>query len=320
MKQKIKIGVLGCANIAAKSMIPAILSSNLYELVAVCSRTKEKAETLANQFQCEAIEGYENIINRKDIEALYIPLPTGLHKEWVIKALLTNKHVLVEKSLAVNYNEAKEMVYTAQDRQLLIMENFMFQYHNQHQLVKQLISDGKIGELRCFRSSFGFPPLDKNNFRYSKQLGGGALLDAGAYTIKASQLFLGENLTVKSAVLNRLNNEVDIYGGALLVNPQGVFSEIAFGFDNFYQCNYEVWGSKGKIIAHKSFTPAPHHQPLISFEQQDNKVEYFANAENHFVSILKEFYSAMEQNNFYPKYEEILSQSRLIDEIQQKAN
>lgn len=319
MKQKIKIGVLGCANIAVKSVIPAILSSNLYELVAVCSRTKEKAEKLANLFQCEAIEGYENIINRKDIEALYIPLPTGLHKEWVLKSLQSNKHVLVEKSLAMNYSEAKEMVHAAQSRQLLIMENFMFQYHNQHQLVKKLISEGKIGELRCFRSSFGFPPLDKNNFRYNQQLGGGALLDAGAYTLKATQLFLGNKLTVKAAILNCLNHEVDVYGGAFLVNPQGMFSEIAFGFDNFYQCNYELWGSKGKIIAHKSFTPAPLHQPLITLEQQDYKEEYFADAENHFVSILNEFYSTVEQGNFQPKYEEILLQSQLIDEVQQKA-
>ena len=111
MSDKIKIGVLGCASIAKRSVIPAIKNlSCKFELVAVASRSIDKAEVFASDFNCEAIEGYNNIINLNKIDALYIPLPTGLHKEWVNKALLAGKHVYTEKSIALNLADAEEMV------------------------------------------------------------------------------------------------------------------------------------------------------------------------------------------------------------------
>jgi len=313
--QKLKIGVLGCANIAKRSVIPAILSIPDFELVAVASRTVEKAKEFADLFGCEAVAGYQNLIDRKDIDVIYMPLPTGLHEEWVLKTLDPGKHILIEKSLAMNYNSAQLMVEKATKKGLLIMENFMFIYHGQHHLVKKIINDGKIGEIRCFRSSFGFPPLPSDNFRYSKELGGGALLDAAAYTVKASQLFLGMDLKVKASTLKYNNKGVDIFGGAFLENNNGLFSEVAFGFDNFYQCNYEIWGSKGKIIAHRAFTPAPDFKPLITLEQQGTIEEIEAPAENHFIAILNEFIRCIHENDLQLKYTEILNQSRLLEEI-----
>jgi NDP-hexose-3-ketoreductase len=316
---KLRIGVLGAANIARRSVIPAIKSIPDFELVAIASRTKLKAEEFATEFNCEAIEGYQNLIDRKDIDVIYMPLPTGLHEEWVIKALEAGKHIHIEKSLAMNYESAQKMVDFARKKGLLIMENFMFIYHQQHQFVKGLIDQGEIGELRCFRSSFGFPPLDTTNFRYNKALGGGALLDAAAYTIRASQLFLGNDITVEAATLNTMDTAVDLYGGAYLKASNGMFSEVAFGFDNFYQCNYELWGSKGKIIVQRAFTPGVEFKPTVSLEQQGDVIHYEIGAENHFVSILNEFKRCVIENDFESKYDEILNQSRLLQELKDKA-
>jgi NDP-hexose-3-ketoreductase len=202
---------------------------------------------------------------------------------------------------------------------LLIMENFTFLYHGQHELVKGLIKDGKIGDLRCFRSSFGFPPLDPQNFRYNKELGGGSLLDAAAYTIRASQLFLGNDLRVEAATLNHLDSEVDIYGGAYLKAEDGSFAEVAFGFDNFYQCNYEIWGSKGKISANRAFTPGPDFKPKITLEQKGESFEYEADAESQFVTILTEFARCVRENDREGKYGEILNQARLLQELKDKS-
>lgn len=310
---------MGCANIAQRSVIPAIQQIEGFELVAIASRTKDKAEELATLFNCDAIEGYENLIARDDIDAIYMPLPTGLHEEWVLKTLEAGKHIHIEKSLAMTYSSAQKMVTLAKEKELLIMENFMFLYHSQHDFVKQLIQQGKIGKLRCFRSSFGFPPLPKDNFRYNKALGGGALLDAAAYTIRASQLFLGNDLTVEASTLNNNGEEVDIYGGAYLKNKEGAFSEVAFGFDNFYQCNYEIWGSTGKIIAQRAFTPGADFKPTITLEQQGEVFNYEIDAENHFINILTEFHRCITDNDMANKYEEILNQSRLIQELRDKA-
>jgi len=191
---KIKMGVMGCANIAKRSVIPEIKLIEDFELSAVASRSKEKADAFAKHFNCEGIDGYDNLLKRDDIDAIYMPLPTGMHEEWVLKTLEAGKHILIEKSLAVDFSSAQKMVEKAKEKGLLIMEDFMFLYHSQHQFVKDLISKGEIGELRCFRSSFGFPPFPPGNFRYDRNMGGGALLDAAAYTVRASQLFLGMDL------------------------------------------------------------------------------------------------------------------------------
>ena len=316
---KLKIGVLGCANIAKRSVIPAIKSITDFELIAIASRTKTKAEEFAQEFDCEAIEGYQNLLDRNDIDVIYMPLPTGLHEEWVIKALEAGKHILIEKSLAMNYESAKIMVELARQKGLLIMENFMFLYHNQHQFVKDLIAKGEIGEVRCFRSSFGFPPLDSDNFRYNKALGGGALLDAAAYTVRASQLFLGNDIWVEAATLNNMNTEVDLYGGAYLKSKDGLFAEVAFGFDNFYQCNYEIWGSKGKITAQRAFTPGPNFKPRITLEQQSEVFNYEIDEDNHFINILNELIRCIVEIDVKTKYEEILNQSRLLQELKVKS-
>ena len=317
---KLKIGVLGCANIAQRSVIPAFIEIAGFELVAVASRTITKAQDFAAEFKCEAIEGYQNLIDREDIDAIYMPLPTGLHEEWVLKALEAGKHVHIEKSLAMTYESAKKMVDLAREKNLLIMENFMFLYHQQHEFVKQQIEQGVIGEIRCFRSSFGFPPLDSTNFRYNKELGGGALLDAAAYTVRVSQLFLGNDVWVEAANLNHLNTDVDLFGGAYIKSINGQFAEVAFGFDNFYQCNYEIWGSKGKIIAQRAFTPAKDFKPIITVEQQGEIVNHEIPAENHFINILNEFKRCITEGDFESKYEEILNQSRLLQELKNKSS
>lgn len=315
---KLRIGVLGCAKIAKKSVIPAILSIPEYELIGVASRKIEKAKEFSEHFNCEGIEGYQNLLNREDVDVIYMPLPTGLHEEWVLKGLEAGKHILVEKSLAMTYDSARRMVEFAQKKDLLIMENFMFLYHGQHEFVKGLITKGEIGELRCFRSSFGFPPLAEDNFRYDKELGGGALLDAAAYTVRASQLFLGKDLSVEAASLNNMNSTVDLFGGAFLKAKNGMFAEVAFGFDNFYQCNYEIWGSKGKIIVPRAFTPGAEFKPKIILEQQSDVFNYEVDPENHFINILQEFRKCISDRVFKLKYEEILNQSRLLQEIKNK--
>lgn len=320
---KIRIGVMGCANIAKRSVIPEIISSPELELVAVASRNKKKADDFAQLFNCESIKGYEKLLERDDIDAIYMPLPTGLHDEWIHKCIDAKKHVLAEKSLAENFQSAKSLVKKAKKNKVLLMEDFMFLYHHQHKFIKDKIAQGEIGEIRMFRSSFGFPPFsDKDNFRYKKDLGGGALLDAAAYTIRASQLFLGHDLEIKAAnLVIPENSEVDIYGGAYLSSNtnNNVIAQVGFGFDNFYQCNYEIWGSKGKIIAHRSFTPKPNFRPLITIEKQGIKQNYHMAPDNHFYNILQEFTRCIHQEDFEQKYIEVLNQSRLLTELWEKA-
>jgi len=325
MTRKINIGVLGCANIAERFMIPAIISLNQhFNLIGIASRNLEKAAQFAEKANAKPYNSYEELIDDPLLDAVYIPLPNALHAQWIEIALGLGLHVLVEKSMACSYEEVRELNKIAKARSLVLLENFQFRFHTQLAFIKKILHEGTIGELRCMRSSFGFPPFpNENNIRYQKELGGGALLDVGAYPIKLSQIFLGENIDVKEANFYFDENKgVDIWGGAYLKQRDGVlFSEIAFGFDNFYQCNLELWGSKGKIYTNRIFTASPEHEPIIELETMAGKEMIKLPVDYHFKNMLMHFYDLIiSKKGIKNEYLQNVNQARLIEELKNKAS
>jgi len=312
---------MGCADVAWRVMLPAMAESAAVRAAAVASRDPGKAARFAERFSCAAVVGYEALLEREDVDAVYIPLPTGLHEEWVTRTLTAGKHVLAEKSLAMDYRSAQSMCGLAEKRGLLLMENFMFPHHAQHRQVKDFISDGSLGEIRLLRSAFGFPPLPADNFRYNPQLGGGALLDAGAYALKASTLFLGSDLRLLGAHLKMDSRSgVEVRGSAMLKNAQGQVAQIEFGFDHYYQCRYELLGAIGRLVVDRAFTAPPHLRPTIRLEQQDREQTFRVRADNQAANMLSFFAAATADRGNYSVYRhEMLEQARLLDLIRKEA-
>lgn len=320
--KKLRIGILGCANIAKKHILPAIESlQSKFQLEGIASRDNLKAKMCASTYNCNIFDSYESLIEDSNIDVVYIPLPNALHFKWIMKALANGIHVLSEKSLSCSLLETQKIISRAKEKKLVVIENFQFRFHPQLKYILNLLERDEIGELRCMRSSFGFSPFaDKNNIRYSNELGGGALLDAGAYPVKLSQMILGNNISATSAKLSYNSSNVDIWGGAFLSSSDSaLFSEIAFGFDNYYQCNLELWGSKGKIVADKIFTASPGYQPTITIESTFKKETKLIPAENHFVKMLEYVHSTILNGNFEGEYKQNLNQSRLLEEIRKLA-
>jgi predicted dehydrogenase len=316
--KKVRIGVMGCANIAERSVIPAILDlKEKFTLIAIASRNADKANAFASKFGCIAVVGYQELLEMRQIDAVYMPLPTGLHKEWILKALLAGKHVYAEKSIAMNLSDAAEMVEFAEKMNLALMEGYMFQYHKQHQVVFDLIRSGELGELRSMYSAFGFPPLQAGNFRYDPVIGGGALMDAAGYTVRAVHFLFGNRFRITASSLGFDKNTGAIsFGNAFMSGSDGTGAHLAFGFDQFYQNRYEIWGSKGKITVERAFTPRPDFNPNIVFEDQSGKQEIQGGFDNHFIQAFKEYYSIIEDSTFRGKhYAEILQQSASLDRI-----
>lgn len=303
-------------------MIPAIKNSGRYCLVAVASSSEEKAKEFSGKFGCEPVCGYENIINRQDIDAVYIPLPPSLHGIFASKSLEAGKHVLCEKPFTTGFSESERVVDEARKRGLLVMENYMFVHHPQHSFVRDIIANGEIGEIRLFKGSFGFPPLPKDDNRYKKDLGGGALIDAGGYPIRASSMFLGNDLKCLGASLSfDKSSGVDIYGAAMFKNDSGQIAQVSFGFDNYYQCNYRIWGSRGAIFVKRAFSIPPHVPPEITLEQQDVIKTITLPPANHFQIMLNFFADEIEKrNNYEYHYSSILEQARLLDNVKIQIN
>lgn len=321
----INIGILGCANIAQRSIMPAIKElPECFGMVGVASRTLQTASECAYRFNTRAFEGYQSLVDVADLDAVYIPLPNSMHAEWISKALDRGLHVLVEKSLACTKSEAEQLNEKAQKNRLILLENFQFRFHRQISKIKKIIDSGELGELRCIRSSFGFPPFsDPDNIRYQKELGGGALLDAGAYLIKVSQMLMGNDIYVKAAQLQFDQQKgVDVWGGGFIQQTSGsLFSQIAFGFDHFYQCNIEVWGSLGKLYTNRIFTAPPGFETELVLETTLGKKVINVPADNHFQNMLLYFHKLVQNPDLAKdEYVQNINQSRIIEEFKIKSN
>ncbi|MGW1055649.1 Gfo/Idh/MocA family protein [Streptomyces sp. NPDC002521] len=313
----LNVGVVGCAAIAQRTTIPALVADPSVRLVAVASRSRDKAEAVARKFGCQAVTGYAALLARDDIDAVYVPLPPALHAEWVGRALAEGKHVLAEKPLAVDRTEAAELVAAAHAAGLLLMENFAFLHHGQHDAVRALIDEGAIGEVRHITAEFGFPPLPPGDIRHDSALGGGALLDAGVYTLRAASLYLGPQVAVHGAVLRTdPGTKVDVAGAALVADPVGRTGQLTFGFDRSYRCACTIWGSEGSIGLDRAFTAPPTMRPVLRLQRQDHLEERTLPAGHQFASLVSLFArTALHGGDLKGPGEDILRQAELVDAV-----
>lgn len=273
--EPVRIGVLGCADIARRRMLPALRACPGTELVAVAARDAARARATADEAGCLAVTGYAALLERDDIEAVYVPLPAALHARWAEAALRAGKHVLAEKPLTTDLAATRRLTGLAGAAGLVLRENVMFVHHSQHAAVRALVADGAIGELRGLRAEFAVPRLPDTDIRYDASLGGGALWDTGVYPIRAALHFLGDRLETEAAVLvhGGPGRAVDTSGTALLRTPEGVCAQLAFGLDHGYRSAYEITGSEGRITLDRAFTPPAGHVPRVLLERRTGTEE-----------------------------------------------
>src|SRR3989344_2456979 len=217
---RVRIGIVGCANIAERYMISAIKRVPSAELVCIASRDKKKAIEWSQRHGIQAEESYESLLVRKDIDAVYIPLPPGLHHDWVVRAANAKKHILCEKSLSTSLASVKDMITSCKNNKVLLFENFMCGYHPQQEKVISLVKANTIGDPFIFNSQYGFPHLDKNSFRYNSSLGGSCLYETGSYPVFMSRkIFAVEPRAVTCTLTIDRKTDIDTEGSGLLEFP-----------------------------------------------------------------------------------------------------
>jgi predicted dehydrogenase len=183
---------LGTANIGRNQVNPAIRQSRNAELVGVASRDQERAHAFAALGGIPRSYGsYEALLEDRDIEAVYIPLPNSMHREWTIRAAEKGKHVLCEKPLATTASDCRDMQAAADANGVTLMEAFMYRFHPRTVKLLELSANGVAGEIRVVRSAFTFKLLRADNIRFFKELGGGALFDLGCYCVDFSRRLIG---------------------------------------------------------------------------------------------------------------------------------
>jgi predicted dehydrogenase len=308
---KVKWGVLGCASFARRRTIPAMLATPSVELVGVASRSPEKAEAFRTEFGLpRAYSSYEEMLNDAGIQAVYNPLPNGLHGKWTIRAAEHGKHTLCEKPFAADAAEALRVAETARRAGVRVMEGFMWRFHPQHETVRGFIERGVIGAVRLVRSAFTFSLPRAQNVRLVPGLAGGSVMDIGCYTISASRFYFGAEPTIASC-RGDIDPEfgVDMRMSGMLVFPQGR-ALIDCGFDLPYRGNVEIVGETGTIYIPRAWLPEEEAEIVVNGESSKlPRANQYVNEFEHLSQCIL--------NGTPPRYgpEDAILQMRVIDAV-----
>ena len=222
MSEPVKWGVLGVAKIATEKVIPAMQRGALCHIAAIASRDGARAEAAARQLGIPRSYGsYEALLADPEIEAIYNPLPNELHVPWTEKALAAGKHVLCEKPIALDAEEAKRLIAAREASGKLVAEAFMVRFHPQWRRAREIVRSGSIGEVGAIQTLFTYRLLDPGNVR-NRPPGGGGLYDIGCYAILTARYVFGaEPIRVAASLDFDPNFGTDRLVSALVEFPGG---------------------------------------------------------------------------------------------------
>lgn len=249
--QKVRWGVIGATSrIANRALIPAILNSEHAELTAVASRSRDSAREIAEGAGpgVAAYGDYDSLIADHNVDVVYLPLPNNLHLGWAVEAMNNGKHVLCEKPLALNADQAQEMKETAEDNGVVLSEAFMYGYHPLQQEVAALVRGGGLGAVQLVRASFSFVQTNEEDYRRDPGMGGGALFDAGCYCLHiARQAFGREPTLVTAKSLYDPQTGIDTTTLSLLEFDGGGMALVDCSFSLSFRATYEIVGSEASL-------------------------------------------------------------------------
>ncbi|MEH7385958.1 Gfo/Idh/MocA family oxidoreductase [Bacillus sp. JJ1521] len=278
---RVRWGILGAAWIAKERLIPAIKGANNSRLLAIASRSEEKAREFAKTYSIpRTYKSYEELLKDPDIDAVYIPLPNHLHKIWTIRAAEAGKHVLCEKPAALTIEEIEEMVFTCRKNKVVFMEAFAFRHHPEWYRLRKLIDSGQIGDVQNVQVRFSISVDNKDDIRLNPSLGGGVLYDIGSYCVNGIRYIMGNEPLEVQAFANYDVNEVDLSVIASMRFPKGRLAQFACTFQSDYNQSLEISGTEGIIKIN-----FPFRHPQITIQKNGKEeTEVYKNPVNSYIS------------------------------------
>lgn len=246
----VRIGVLGAARIAPPALLKPARRVDRAEVVAVAARDRERASRFADKWSIPRVhDSYEAVIADPEIDAIYNPLPNGLHAAWTTQALEAGKHVLCEKPLTSNAPQAREVAAVAASSGRVLMEAFHYRYHPLMQRAVEVAQSGELGELERVESWMQVPLFKRQDIRFDFALAGGAVMDLGCYSIHQLRSLTAEEPEVMSATAKERSEGVDRWMRADLRFPRGTvgrFTVSLYGAPPL-RIGFRATGSKGEL-------------------------------------------------------------------------
>jgi len=266
-------GLLSTANIN-RSLIPPLKASKRNRLVAVASRSQAAAEKYAHEWKIpRAFGSYDALLNSRDVDVIYNPLPNGLHAEWTIKALQAGKHVLCEKPMALSLAEMDAIQNASRQTGRVVAEAFMYRHHPQTLKVKEMVADGSLGKLQMIKGSFTFMLDREGDVRLDKGLGGGSIWDVGCYPISFARLVTGaEPLEVFGwQITGQTGIDMSFIGQMRF--PDDVHAQFDCGFASPFHSFMEIVGTQGTLNIPVPFKPGKKEKIYFTHDNKTEKLE-----------------------------------------------
>jgi predicted dehydrogenase len=302
MKQDLNWGILSTAKIGTKNVIPAIQQTEGNRVVAISSRSLENAQKAAKELDIEkAYSSYDELLEDPDIDVIYNPLPNHLHVSYTVKALTAGKHVLCEKPISVNHQDANDLLHFASKfPHLKVMEAFMYRFHPQWEFIRKIIDAGEIGEVRHVHSTFTYFNNQPDNIKNQAELGGGSLLDIGCYCVNFSRfIFQSEPIQVQSMMNFDPVFNTDRFTSALLTFKGGSASFLC-GMQINQDQRAQIYGSRGKIEISIPFNDADEIQRKVTVTKNGKTNTHFFEPCNQYELQIAAFSNAIRENKEVP--------------------
>ena len=298
---RLRIGILGAARIAPLALVrPARVVPEL-EVLAVAARDEGRARRFAARHGIPRVHaGYAELLADPELDAVYNPLPNGLHCEWTIRALEAGKHVLCEKPLAANADEARRMVLAAEKAGRVLVEAFHWRYHPLAERMKGVVASGVLGRLRHVEASFCIPLPLPGDIRYRFDLAGGATMDAGCYPVSIVRHLAGAEPEVVSATARLASPEVDRWMRAELRFEDGRSGRITCSLfsSSLLRLEARVVGDAGEM---RVLNPiAPHFFHRLRVRTQAGRTSERVAGEASYTHQLRAFARAVQQGERVP--------------------
>ena len=286
--RKVGWGVLSCANIAKDRAIPALLQADNAQLIAVAGKQESRREAFRQFNPKRMYDNYEALLADPEVEAIYLPLPNFLHKEWAIKAMDAGKHVLCEKPLGMNAAEVQEMIYAAKRNNVVLAEAFSYLQGDAVLKAKELVEAGAVGNIRHIDVRYSFDGVTPDDIRLSKYTGGGVIYDLGCYCLSFIREIMGEEPTDMVVVPGvGTTTLVDEHAMCCMKFSGGKTASFYAAFDSFTDSVRTIVGDKGVLVI-----PARYHEfgeIQLILTDKDGRRTIPVTCHNHYITEFWKF-------------------------------
>ncbi|OPX41924.1 glucose--fructose oxidoreductase precursor [Ruminiclostridium hungatei] len=312
---KVKWGIISCAGIAESSVIPGILGAQNAELYAISSRGPDKLEKFKNKFNpVKAYESYEELLDDPQVDAVYIPLPNGLHYEWTLKAAAKKKHVLCEKPMGISEEQVIKMKEACDKNGVLLMEAFAYRHSPLTVKVKELVDSGAIGKVKFMESHFSFMLKDPKDVRFFDSLAGGATYDIGCYNINVIRYIIGEE-PVSLYATGEVGEKSGVdESSCIVMDFDGGVKAVSYcSFHCTLRSEYTIVGEKGIISVPVVFNTKGDTKIVVKKDEGIEEIKVTC-PDNYMLEVEQLGRCILHGEKPYITFEDSLNNSRVIDE------